>query len=957
MDYSPLPPSLSALAKQRVARLEELAPHILDQLDAEHTPLLHRALALSDFIDKQLQRHPQWLVQMLTGDQLFNAALEQGMAGRLAADLAEVGTEEQLNKALRLYRNYYQVMIAWRDLCGLGTVEDSLRHISTLAETLITGARDWLYESMQPMWGTPVCAEGRPQPLLILGMGKLGGGELNFSSDIDLIFTFPEHGQTRGGRRSTDNQPFFIKLAQKLINALDKYSYDGFVYRVDMRLRPFGASGPLVMSFAALEDYYQSQGRDWERYAMVKARILGEQNDYTEELRELLRPFVFRRYIDFSAIESLRQMKQMISHEVRRRGLVDNIKLGSGGIREVEFIAQTFQLIRGGREPKLRQTSLLATLASLGEGQVLDAAAGVELREGYLYLRQLEHYLQQFDDQQTQTLPDNDIDWARLLWLTAHDDEAAFRAELDRHIGAIHQQFLAVIGEEPEGDGEDDAVQQQLQSLQLLFQPHPESFDGAPVLAELGCVSPESLWQELEALKQELDRRAIGPRGREMLLRLLPQLALALLPLDDAGQVVERLGKLLSTIATRTAYIELLAENPGALQQLIKLCRASSWIAEHLTRYPILLDELLDPKLLYHPLALEEYGADLRQYLLRIPEDDLEQMMEGLRQYKQAHQLRIAAADITGVLPLMKVSDHLSYLAGAIVEVAVQLAWDQMVARYGEPEHDGEGKGFAVVGYGKLGGLELGYGSDLDLVFLHCGRKGSVTGGKKAIDSGHFYLKMAQRILHLFNTRTNAGILYEVDMRLRPSGNSGLLVSPVAVFGDYQRQEAWTWEHQALIRARLISGDPYLGEQFAAIRKEIICRHREPAALKEEVAKMRAKMRDHLSDGNSERFDLKQDPGGIADIEFIAQYLVLAHGEAHGALARWSDNVRIFETLEQSGVITAAEAQQLTRAYCHYRNEGHRQVLQGAKSQVDAEMFVDERRQVTALWQQWLSLE
>lgn len=948
----PLPDTLASLAKQRFNRLAEKSPAAVAGLSEQQLASLCQALALSDFIDDQLLRHPEWLAEVFAEDQLGNSKLDDTMAPTLASRLEGVTTEDGLGRELRLFRNYYQVLIAWRDLCGIGEIRSSMRHISTLAQVLISQTRDWLAASMKPMWGQPVNADGVVQPMLVLGMGKLGGGELNFSSDIDLIFTFPEHGQTQGGRRSTENQQFFVKLAQKLINALDKHSYEGFVYRVDMRLRPFGSSGPLVMSFAALEDYYQSQGRDWERYAMVKAGVLADSGDYVDELNELLRPFVFRRYIDFSAIDSLRQMKQMISHEVRRRGLVDNIKLGSGGIREVEFVAQAFQLIRGGREPALRQRSLLATLGCLKTGGLLAPEECDGLERSYLYLRHIEHCLQQFNDQQTQTLPDNEQDWQRLLWLTGHDNQQQFRDELAGHTDFIHQQFMVVIGEEEAEESDED--QQQLELVQLLFQPHPEAFDGAPVLAELGCESPESLWQQIEQLKEEQDRRTVGPRGREILLRLMPKLLLRVVELPDSEVVLARLSQILSKIASRTAYMELLAENPGALNQLIKLCQASSWIAEQLARYPILLDELIDPKMLYNPLPLEDYDSDLRQSLLRIAEDDLEQLMEGLRQYKQAHQLRIAAADITGVLPLMKVSDHLTYLAGALVNVVVQLAWEQMVARYGEPQHDGEGNGFAVLGYGKLGGLELGYGSDLDLVFVHCGIKGSVTQGAKAIDSGHFYLKMAQRILHLFNTRTNAGILYEVDMRLRPSGISGLLVSPIDIFADYQRKEAWIWEHQALIRARTISGDPYLQRQFDELRQEIIQRPREQVELAEAVAKMREKMREHLATGDDVSFDLKQDRGGIADIEFIAQYLVLANGEQHPQLARWSDNVRIFESLEQCDVITREQAVQLSDAYCGYRNEGHRQVLQGAKSRVEAAQFAKQRQLVSDLWGQWL---
>jgi len=943
---------LFKLASERYYEYSELNDQQVQQLTSLQRSLLLQIFGLSDFCFNQLCRHPQWLDDIFSQQLLNNDQLEHTMPLRLSELTAQCTSEVTFDCALRQCRNFYQLIIAWRDLCHLGEIEHSLRHISALAELLIIGARDWHYQFLAKTWGEPVDANGVSQPLLILGMGKLGGRELNFSSDIDLIFSFPEHGQTVGGRRSSENQQFFVKLAQKLINALDKFTQEGFVYRVDMRLRPFGNSGPLVVSFAGLEDYYQSQGREWERYAMVKARVLGNDGDFSRELSEMLRPFVFRRYIDFSAIESLRQMKLMITHEVRRRGLIDNIKLGAGGIREVEFIVQVFQMIRGGREPLLRQPSLLTTLISFEQLAILTPQICAKLRQSYLYLRKVEHYLQQFDDKQTQTLPDNERDWLRLVGVMNNDSESDFRLTLAQHLDFVVSQFNEVIGD----DNENEAGEQQtkeLALLQLLFE-SSEDFDGESVLEELNCDCPQALFAQIQQVKTELAKRSMGPRGREMLARLLPKLLLEIVEFEQADVLLGRLGVLLSKIATRTAYIELLAENPGALKQLITLCDASVWISTKLTEFPILLDELLDPKLLYNPTQLDSYGDELRQYLMRIPTDDMEQMMEGVRQYKQAQQLRIAAADVTGVLPVMKVSDHLTYLAQAIVEQTIDMAWQQLTERYGEPVHDGVERGFAALGYGKLGGIELGYSSDLDMVFVHCGTPNTQTNGDKSIESSFFYLKLAQRILHLFNTRTNSGVLYEADMRLRPSGNSGLMVSHIDTYIDYQNQDAWTWEHQALVRARAVAGDPYLQQRFNQARHNIVSKQRNIADLQEQVSQMREKMRSHLGSKEVLLFDLKQDAGGIADIEFLAQFLVLGFSVKFPQLAISSDNVRIFDAVAQCGLLPESAAIKLTDIYCSYRNKGHRLALQELPNKVPPKDFEQSQQFVTSIWQQWL---
>jgi glutamate-ammonia-ligase adenylyltransferase len=908
-------------------------------------------LTFSDFVQASIAAHPEWLTALESEPP--QAEEWQNYPAWIKAALAEVSDEASLMRELRLFRRRIMVRIAWAQALRLVTEESTLQQLSALAETLIVSARDWLYDACCREWGTPCSADGTPQPLLILGMGKLGGNELNFSSDIDLIFSWPENGATRGGRRELDNAQFFTRLGQRLIKVLDQPTQDGFVYRVDMRLRPFGDSGPLVLSFAALEDYYQEQGRDWERYAMVKARIMGDNDGiYATELRAMLRPFIFRRYIDFSVIQSLRNMKSMIAREVRRRGLKDNIKLGAGGIREVEFIVQVFQLIRGGREPSLQQRSLLPTLLAIDQLHLLPAGDADTLREAYLWLRRLENLLQSINDEQTQTLPGDELNRARLAWGMGVADWQALSDTLDQHMAAVRRIFNELIGDD-DTDTQDEQLSEQWREL---WQDTLEDDDATPVLAHLADSDRIRVVALIADFRRELTRRTIGPRGRQVLDHLMPHLLSQVCPRADAPVPLARLMPLLSGIVTRTTYIELLSEFPGALKHLISLCAASPMVASQLARYPLLLDELLDPSTLYQPTAMDAYRDELRQYLLRVPEEDEEQQLEALRQFKQAQLLRVAAADIAGTLPVMKVSDHLTWLAEAMIDAVVQQAWTQMVARFGQPKHlrDREGRGFAVVGYGKLGGWELGYSSDLDLVFLHDCPADVMTDGEREIDGRQFYLRLAQRIMHLFSTRTSSGILYEVDARLRPSGAAGMLVTTADAFADYQQNEAWTWEHQALVRARVVYGDPQLKSRFDEIRRTILMTPRDGEKLQTEVREMREKMRAHLGNKHRERFDLKADAGGITDIEFIAQYLVLGHAHQKPKLTRWSDNVRILELLAQNDIMDEQEAQALTHAYTTLRDALHHLALQEQPGHVPETEFAEERGQVSASWQKWL---
>lgn len=926
-----------------------------------------RVCANSEFVAEQAMRDPEMLLALAESGELERSLSPGELRQQLVEALDGCVDENELARRLRRYRTRQQVRIIWRDITRRADLKETCRDLSDLADAGIDLAYRWLYDQLSAQSGVPTGARsGTPQHMVILGMGKLGAVELNLSSDIDLIFAYPEGGETVGAKRALDNQEFFTRLGQRLIKALDAITLDGFVFRVDMRLRPYGSSGALVLSFSALEQYYQDQGRDWERYAMIKARVVGGDQVAGKQLLELLRPFVYRRYLDFSAIEALRNMKQLIQQEVRRKGMAENIKLGSGGIREVEFIAQAFQLIHGGRDLSLQQRPLLKVLATL-EGQgYLPPAVVAELRDGYEFLRYTEHALQAIADRQTQMLPDSDLDRARVACILGFPDWMSFLERLAFWRGRVDWHFRQVIADPDEEEGAPSESSPGSEWLPLWEEALDEE-SACRQLSEAGFADAPAAWKRLAGLRNGPQVRAMQRLGRERLDAFIPRLLTMAVEHGEPDLVLERVLPLVEAVARRSAYLVLLSENPGALERLLMLCAASPWIAEQITRFPLLLDELLNEGRLYSPPQAPELVAELSERLMRIPEDDLEQQMEALRHFKLAHGLRVAASEIAGTLPLMKVSDYLTWLAEAILEQVLALAWRQSVAKYGTPRRpDGSlcDPDFIIVGYGKVGGIELGHGSDLDLVFIHDGDPQAETDGPKPIDGAQFFTRLGQRIIHLLTTQTPSGQLYEVDMRLRPSGAAGLLVSSLGAFQRYQENEAWTWEHQALVRARVLVGCRRVGAAFEQVRAVVLGRPRELEALRTEVSEMRAKMRDNLGSREtaggtsaeafeaSAPFDLKQDAGGIVDIEFMVQYAALAWSHRHPELLRYTDNIRILDGLGEAGLLPGADVQLLQEAYKAYRSAAHRQALQKQPGVVSGDQFQAERREVLRIWRE-----
>ena len=906
---------------------------------------IEQVWGLSDFAAQTCLRKPQLLAELHAEGLLERPYRGGEMASRLVAALEGVEDEAGLERGLRLFRQPEMLRIIWRDLLGAAPLEETLEDLSELADVCIREGLARLYDWATAKSGVPRAADGSPQQLIVLGMGKLGARELNLSSDIDLIFCFAEHGRTDADR-ALENEQFFTRLGRQLISVLSKQTADGFVFRVDMRLRPFGESGPLVATYDAMENYYHSQARDWERYAMVKARAITGGAADIEALMGMLRAFVYRRYIDFGVIESIRDMKRMIERELHTKGLEANIKLGQGGIREIEFIGQAFQLVRGGREADLQVRPIQRVLRLLGDKGILPAYAVRELLDAYRFLRLTENRLQAWKDQQTHRLPADLPGRARLAGSMGFEQWDDFSRALERHRRRVHEQFGHVFAA-PQAE----PVQQET-ALAGLWRAGPDDDLAQCALSDAGFEDAAGTLAAMHAFRESAAVRALPTRGRTKLDQLMPSLIEASAQADEPDVTLARLVKLIAAIVRRTAYLDLLVENPLALSQLVRLASESSWVVSQLTRQPLLLDELLDPRRLYSPLRSDDLRSELQTLLTSVDDGDLEQEMERLRQFSQGNRLRVAAADIVGAIPLMVVSDYLTEIAEVTLQRVQRDAWRDMVRKYGRPGGlQGMDTGFAIVGYGKLGGIELGYASDLDLVFLHGSSDlHAVTDGRRSLANDVFYARMGQRIIHTLTTRTPSGLLYEADMRLRPNGNAGQLVSSLSAFEKYQVNDAWVWEHQALVRARPVAGDAAVQARFAAIRHQVLCSERDPAGLIEEVRDMRRKMRDSLDRGDDEHFHVKHGAGGLVDIEFIVQYAVLRWAHEYPDLTEWTDNARLLERLSSHRLLPAGAAEQLWNAYQVYRGVVHRRALQEGGSVVPVGQLDEERAMVRDIW-------
>lgn len=906
-----------------------------------------RIFAASRFVAEACARHPEWQAQGL-----FDAARAPGETAHLLRDAA-AGQEDEaaLMRVLRRFRERELVRIAWRDLGGLAGLDETLGDLSDVADACCELAITFSGAQLRARHGRPRDAQGAEVHPVILGMGKLGGRELNFSSDIDLIFCFSAGGET-DGPRPLSNEEFFARQVQGFTRLLSARTEDGFVFRTDWMLRPFGSAGPPASSFAAMEHYYQTHGREWERYALIKARPVAGDLAAGHSLLKTLRPFIYRRYLDFNAIGNLRELKRMIEDEVLRKDLRDNLKLGEGGIREVEFIVQAIQLIRGGQDARLRDPRLRPVLRVLGETARLRPETATALDEAYVFLRRAENALQMFADEQVHALPVDEERRAALCAALQVPDWPALLEALGQVRATVRAEFQRMFRDEVQGK----PAGRLHASLVSLWNGSLDAATLAPKLRDAGFGEDAApLAQSLLSLRNSRLARLMREETQQRLLRLLDALLGEALQFPQPLTTAVRALQVVHAIAGRSTYLTLLHDNDTARAQLLKLVAASPWLTDLLAGSPMLLDALLDAQALVRPPTREEFGRELARLCSGLTPADTEQAMDLLRRYQKDTTLRVAAADLLHGLPLVKVSDALTWLAEAIVQQALALAWAELRAQYGEPlRADGKPAGFAVIAYGKFGGIEMGYGSDLDIVFLHdCDQlQEDSVGGTRGLPNAQYLVRLGQRLVHFLSTQTSAGRAYETDLELRPDGRRGLTVSSLRGFEEYQRQNAWTWEHQALTRARFVAGSAEVGAEFVRIRREVLCQPRDAEKLRAEIAAMRQRMRASLDKSDAERWDIKQGEGGLIDAEFITQYLVLREAARDARIIEWSDNWRQLDALAAAGVIPPAQKDELIEIYRRYRAWSHARALQNEGSLAPHSQFAAERKTIGKLWQE-----
>lgn len=873
-------------------------------------------------------------------------------------DNYQLAAELEVMSGLRNLRMLLMMRWVWQDALNAITLEQLTDELSEFADGCILFAKDYTYQHLIIQYGQPTFIDDKGvskiDDMAIMAMGKLGAHELNLSSDIDLIFVHRARGMTDGdkakGTRSIDNKRFMARLGQGIIKLLDNNTADGFVFRVDMRLRPWGDGSDLAIHLSALQKYFANHGRAWERFAWLKARVVGQLDaDFYNELQALIKPFVFRYYVDYSAFAALREMKSLIQNQVAQREDLDNIKLGAGGIRDIEFIIQAFQLIYGGRHPQLQVKSCLQAMQALSDLQYLKPDTYEQLQAAYRFLRRLEHGIQGINDQQTQRLP-QDKQWQYNLAKTlGFEDWSALLITLNAHRENVNAPFERMVTER-QMPTQDDAL------------PEPANLDEQ--LAQLDTILTEPNRVQLQAF---WDSKMVANLSDEAKVRLndaYPVVVHALLAHQEHQQLANialpRLITLLEAICRRSIYLVMIAENPNATVELIPMLSASPWIANELARYPVLLDSFLQQRYRHLP-DKPELRDILRQRLLRVEPNDEEELLSVLRLFKKNQVLAVAASDVLAERPIMKVSDSLTYIAAVVLEAALERAFAELVKRYGYPiGKDGDPVteadcGFAIIGYGKLGGLELSYASDLDLVFLHQIKEQGMTTGDKSVSGMKFAARLAQKLMTYLNTQTRDGRAYEVDMRLRPSGNAGMMIVSCHAFETYQREKAWAWEHQALVRSRAICGDKRVTTRFCDIRRDVLSLPRTLDEVRLEVTRMRLKMQRHLGSSRGEqlegKFHLKQDVGGIVDIEFLAQFAVLAYSHEYPSLTKWSDNVRIFEEVAAVGIWEAKVCQDLTDAYLRIRAATHQLALAEQSLLVDESLWIETRALVQDQWQ------
>ncbi|PPT74451.1 bifunctional glutamine synthetase adenylyltransferase/deadenyltransferase [Xanthomonas arboricola pv. populi] len=880
-------PALTALIERAVARVRHAVPADQPWPGDDFDRRLEQVALASEFALDTLARQPALLQHLAQPD-----------PPPLPLPVLDPAQPQAWPAQLRRYRSAESTRLVWRDVLDLDSVDATLAGATRLAETCLQCGLQALEQQFRDRHGQVIAEDGSVQRLVVFGLGKLGGGELNFSSDVDLVYAYPQGGQSDGARPLAAEE-YFARLGQQLAKLLDETTADGFSHRVDLRLRPFGTAGRVALSFTGMDQYFQREGRDWERYAWLKARAVAGDIDAGEAWLETLRPFVYRRYLDFTALDGLREMKAAITAEVARHDRLDDIKRGPGGIREIEFLAQSLQLIRGGREPSLRERRLLPALQALVDAGQIDADNGHALTEAYRFLRRLENRLQMLRDAQTHALPQALLDRERIALGLGYADWPALLQALAPQRARVAAEFAELLAPRVRTSAPD--------ALADYWRALPEG-DAAP-LAGIGLHDPAGAHQVLADFAQSSGVRALSDTASARLDRVMPALLHAATRASQPDAAVRRMLGLLQSTLRRTSYLALLDEQPSALARLVDVLSRSALLAERLAAHPLLLDELLDTRI-SGPLpdrdALQAACLDT----LRI--EDTEAALRELNERRLALSFRIALATLDGRQQAVDSTQQLAWLAEAVVQTVLQLARRELIAAHGQVP----GGAFAIIGYGSLGGLELGFGSDLDLVFLYDHpREVEASDGKRALEAGRWFARLAQKVMTLLAAETGAGRLYEIDVRLRPDGGKGALVSSLASYRDYQRERAWTWEHQALVRARAVAGDAALCAAFAQVRADTLTRVRDTAVLQEDVRKMRARMRSELDRSDAGRLDLKQGAGGLVDLEFVLQAGVLGQAAHHPALLLACATPALIDALVQAQWLPAERAAPLQQAH------------------------------------------
>lgn len=915
-----------------------------------------QAISFSRFLQRIINSDPSQKARLLSSASRPFHKTEMQDFLQCGTNIA-VHDEFGLNSILRILRRQVISRLAVRDISGHAELAEVMSTMTDLAEISINYAlshhEKWL--SAPERFGSPKKkGTNQSQQLLVVAMGKLGGRELNVSSDVDLIFVYPEDGET-DGKKSISNHEFFARLGRKLIASLNDYTVDGYVFRVDMRLRPHGECSPLAISFDMLKEYFQTQGREWERHAWIKGRVISENTSADDESRlmeQVVKPFVFRKYLDFGAYASMRSLHRQVRKEVERREMHDNIKLGPGGIREIEFITQVFQLIRGGHDVDLCIRPTLDVLQQLQRKQQLPVQTVTELVDAYRFLRKLEHRLQFLDDQQTQTLPRSNEDREIIATSMGFQSYEKFLQQLEVHRMHVSHHFELIFAAPKKSPTHD--------ILSHLWQAQPENAAqkeaAASQLSTLGFDEPTKISERVQQFYQSQFYLQQPELSQHKIRMLLPAMIETIVRFPPVETTLERMLKLLEAISSQksspASYLTLLLEHPDTLPRVAKLVSISQWASDYLGRHPIVLDELLrhqEPNPLPDWEALKNELASQLNHVNKPKSDVIGWQMDHLRHFQHAQVFRLLATDLEGSLKLETLSDHLTALADLVLETVLILAWNGLRKRHRNTPR------FAIIGYGKLGGKELGYASDLDIVFLF---------DDDHPDAAETYTKLAHSVNTWLTSQTSAGLLYATDLRLRPNGNSGLWVHSIEAFSQYQHGQAWVWEHQALTRARCAAGDGEVAQAFESTRKEILCRQRDLQQLKENILSMREKMRD-AHPNQTALFDIKHDRGGIIDVEFIVQFLILGHAHRHPELTGNIGNIALLKLAAQLNLISAENAEKARRAYREFRRTQHRQRLNSddnltgtpttdgtvqALNRVETEQLNDGRLAVIALW-------